>query len=151
MAVVESGECMSYKILEKIAIADIAFEITGQTPAQLFEEAALAVTGVMVDIRQVKAKRTHTISLKAGALDTLLYDFLSELVYLKDAEKLVVRECTVSIAQKGKAYALEAALKGDTLGPAGPQRKTDVKAITMHLLEVKKTGKGWRAVVVVDI
>ena len=138
-----------WKILEGIAMADIAFEAVGKDLSQLFEHAALAVESVMVDVKTVKPKRTTTITLEKDSIETLLYAFLSELVYVKDAEQMLFSEFKIAVA-KNKGWQLHAHLKGDTINKR-MKLGTDVKAITLHQFSVTQDKKAWTARVVVDV
>src|SRR3989338_307156 len=52
---------------------------------------------------------------------------------------------------ENKKYQLKAILEGDTINPKRQQLENDIKAVTMHMFEVKKEKNMWKAVVVVDI
>ena len=93
-----------YSILEKIAIADIAFEAYGKDYNELFENSAQAIFEMAVDIKTLKNKIKKEISLEAETIENLLYDFLSEILFLKDAEQLIFLKCRVKIEKKGKTY-----------------------------------------------
>ncbi|MBI4145583.1 archease [Candidatus Woesearchaeota archaeon] len=138
-----------FRVLEGIAMADLAFEAVGKDLSELFEHAALAVESAMVDVKTVKPKETTTITLEKDSVETLLYEFLSELVYVKDAEQMLFSEFKVSVA-KNKGWQLHAHLKGDTINKK-MKLGTDVKAITLHQFSVTQDKKGWTARVVVDV
>ncbi|MBI4151194.1 archease, partial [Candidatus Woesearchaeota archaeon] len=121
---------MPFKMLEGVVMADAAFEATGKTPDELFEQAALAVESVMVNLKTVTKKSTTAITLEKDTIENLLYEFLSELVYLKDAEQLLFSKATVSV-NKNKGWLLNAKLEGDTLNKR-MKLGTDIKAITLH-------------------
>ena len=86
-------------------------------------------------------------------LENLLYDFLSEILFLKDSKYMVFKKVKASIkeAKEGELFKLKAALEGDTIDPNKQQLENDIKAVTMHMFEVKKEKDGYKAVVVVDI
>ena len=68
---------MSYKFLEDISLADVAFEASGKTLEELFESAALATTNVMIkDLKTIKPKIKKKIKLHASTVENLLHDFL---------------------------------------------------------------------------
>src|SRR3989338_3567808 len=73
---------MPFKFIEEIAIADIAFEATAPTLDRLFEEAGMAASDIMVDPKTVKPALKKTLKLSANTVENLMYDFLSELIYL---------------------------------------------------------------------
>ena len=83
---------MPYEYLEEIGTADIAFEATGRDLPELFSDAADATTNVMIDnIEAIQPRETRQIELSNDKLDMLLFDLLQELIFLKDAERLLLR------------------------------------------------------------
>jgi SHS2 domain-containing protein len=77
---------MPYRYLEEIGTADIAFEASGRDLAELFRDAADATMNVMIDnIEAIRRRETRRIELSNEQLDMLLFDFLQELIFLKDA------------------------------------------------------------------
>ena len=142
-----------YKFLEKVAIADIAYEAYGKDLNELFENAALAIFELSANLKTIDAKKKLEIKLENEKIENLLYDFLSEILFLKDSKYIVFKKVKVSIKEnkKGKKFQLKAILEGDTINPQKQQLENDIKAITMHMFEVKKEKNGWKATVVVDI
>ncbi len=140
----------SYKLLPDIAIADVAFDAYGKTLNELFEAAAKATFDVMADTTTITPKITKEISLSGDTIENLLYDFLSEIIFLKDTNSLIFSEVSVEIKQN-KKYLLTAVIKGDRINPEQQKLGNDVKAVTMHMFEIKKEKEGYRARVVLDI
>jgi SHS2 domain-containing protein len=138
-----------FRFLEDVAIADAAFEAYGDTLEELFESCALATFEVMVETRGVKQRRKEKIEVKDPNLEDLLFDFLSELVYLKDTHKIFFSRFDLNITQR-KEYVLAGTLWGDKIDYSKQEIRQDVKAVTYHLLEVKKTEDGWKARVILD-
>jgi SHS2 domain-containing protein len=83
-------------------------------------------------------------------LDGLFFDWLSELVYLKDAEGVLFSKFDVRIKKNG-AYELKAVASGEEISQKKHGLRSDVKAVTYHLFEVKKIGEIWTARVILDI
>ena len=143
---------MPYKYLEDIGTADIAFEATGRDLPELFTAAADATMNVMIDnLDAIEPRETRCIALKNDAIDMLLFDFLQELIYFKDADRLLLRIREVQIDEKEDAYSLNATTVGEPLDPARHQQRADVKAVTLHDFRVEKTEGGWKASVLLDI
>src|SRR3989344_6809204 len=149
-----------YRPLEDISIADAAFEVIGKDLNEIFRDAALATFSEMVDIFAVGSSETREIKVEGEKLDDLLFKWLEQLIYLKDAEYLWFGKFDVNIQQKGKKYVLEATAYGEKITQDPKKMRTDVKAITRHMLKVeqftfddveKKVRKGWRATFVLDI
>src|SRR5712664_288603 len=99
---------MPYEYLEEIGTADIAFEATGRDLAELFSDAADAMTNVMIDnIEAIQPRETRQIELSNDKLDMLLFDLLQELIFLKDAERLLLRMREVQIAERDEIYSVK--------------------------------------------
>lgn len=142
---------MPYKYIEDIAIADAAFEATGRSREEMFIAAAQALTAVMVTPNEVDAMEERELEIKGDAIDTLLYEWLSELVYIKDTEGLLFKSYDLQIKEENGGLILNAKLFGEKIDREKHTLKTDVKAITMHMFQVKQEGDTWKAMVVVDI
>ena len=141
---------MPYRYLEELSSADTAFEATGRTLEELFSDAAIATFEVMADTNTVKPLLTREIMLENEAVDGLLIDWLSELVFLKDSESLLFSVFEVNI-RKNDVYVLKGVARGEKIDREKHKLRSDVKAVTYHLLEVKKTEHKWVARVVLDI
>jgi protein archease len=143
---------MPYKYLEEIGTADIAFEATGRHLPELFSEAADATTNVMIDnIEAIQPRQTRQIELSNDKLDMLLFDLLQELIFLKDAERLLLRIREVQIDDRAEMYLVKATAEGETLDVERHHQRADVKAVTLHDFSVKRTEGGWKARVLLDI
>ncbi len=141
-----------YRYLEEIATADVAFEAWGATKEETFLAAAEATLNTMVEeIGTVAPLERRVFSLAADSLDLLLFELLQELVYYKDAERLLLRVRDLRIEEAGSGFRLHADAIGETIDPARHPLLADVKAVTLHRLAVEKTPSGWRAVVVLDV
>ena len=143
---------MPYKYLEGLTSADVAFEATGKTPEEMFESAGMAVLGTMVrDPKKVAAKTKRIIAKRASTIEKLLFDFLDELIFLKDAEQMFFSEFKAKISGKEGNYSLTVKSKGEKIDSKRHDIVIDAKAVTMHKFEVKKTPSGWRAQVIIDV
>lgn len=143
----------NYKFIVDIATADIAFEAFGKTYSELFENAALALEETMVDTKTVKPVQKGSIVHKAENIEHLLFDFLQELIYLKDTDNSLFCkfECKVTKDKKGK-WINEVNMVGDEIDIDKHELRNDVKAITKHLFEVKQlASKNFKCQVVVDV
>ena len=138
---------MKFKYLEDVAIADIAFEAYGKTLNEVFENSAYAFFDMTANPKTIQTKITKEITLKNNDQQNLLYDFLSELIFLKDSEQLIFKNVKVTI----KNNQLKAILEGDKINPEKQELRNDIKAVTMHLFKLEKTKTGYLARVVVDI
>ncbi len=148
-----NNDTKRYKLLENVAIADVAFEAYGKSLNELFENAALAIFELSANIETVDAKEKIEFELENEKIDNLLFDFLSEILFLKDSKYMVFKNVKVEIKEnkKNQKYILKSILEGDTINPQKQQLENDIKAVTMHMFELKKEKEGYKATVVVDI
>ena len=143
---------MPYHYLEEIGTADIAFEATGRDLPELFTDAADATMNVMIDnLDAIEPRETRYIELSNEKIDMLLFDFLQELIYFKDAERLLLRVRHVRIDEKEEKYILKAKGAGELLDETRHHQRADVKAVTLHDFSVEKENGGWTARVLLDI
>jgi SHS2 domain-containing protein len=143
---------MAYRYLEDIATADVAFEASGRDLAELFIAAADATMNVMVaDLNTIGERETVTFSVEHEELDMLLFNFLQELIFLKDARRLLLRVLSVSIDRGVAGFSLLATAIGEELNQEKHNLIVDVKAVTLYRFHLQQTGEGWLATVVLDI
>jgi SHS2 domain-containing protein len=143
---------MPYEYLEDIGTADIAFEATGRDLPELFTAAADATINVMIDnLDAIEPRETRQIELSNDEIDMLVFDFLQELIYFKDARRLLLRVREAQIDKNDEVYFLKAKVAGERLDDARHQQRADVKAVTLHGFSVKKCDGGWKAKVLLDI
>jgi SHS2 domain-containing protein len=141
-----------HAFLEDIAIADVAFQAHGATLEAVFEEAGYAVIETMLDeLDDLRRDERRTVALDEGDLELLLLDFLQELIYLKDAEEMLLLPESVQIEQRDGRHHLHANLAGERINPTRHRLNVDVKAVTMHRFRLHRTATGWQATVVLDV
>lgn len=143
---------MPYEFLEDVATADIAFRAWGKDPEETFLAAADATMNVMIeDLDSIQPLLERRVESENDALDMLLFDFLQELIYYKDAEGIALRMREARIEEKESRYFLSAVARGEKLDPARHAFRVDVKAVTLHQFRLEKSDKGWEAFVILDI
>lgn len=82
-------------------------------------------------------------------MEELLFDWLAELIYLKDSKSMLFGKFEVKIEEK-EGYRLSAFVWGEPADQKKHKVRVDVKAVTYHLLEVKQINNMWTAKVVLD-
>ena len=131
-----------------LSTADIAFIAYGATVEELFENAALATFGVMLDTSKIRTEVEKELTLDGAYLDELMVDWLNELIFLFDAERVIFSRFSVKV-KKDNGYRIECKASGEKIKKH--RFKAYVKAATYHMLEVKNLDGGWRAQVVLDV
>jgi SHS2 domain-containing protein len=141
----------SFRFLDDIAVADVAFEAEGDSVEELFRAATEALLEMLADPLTVAVTWERQIEHVCGDLDELLFEWLSDLVYWKDAAGVVFHDADLSVIQKSATWTLAAVLRGAPVDQATQTLHNDVKGVTKHLYEVKQQGMHWYARVVVDV
>lgn len=136
----------SFRLLEHTA--DIGFEACGETLQEMFEMAASALMSLMVDLSTVEEREERRIKVDANDREQLLVRFLSELLFLFDAEGFTTCRARV---QTMNDHALEVVVKGEKFSETKHEPRLYVKAITYHQLTIQKTSNGFCARVFVDV
>ncbi|MHA2254113.1 MAG: archease, partial [Candidatus Kariarchaeaceae archaeon] len=77
---------MPFKYLEDEALADIAFLAYGQGINEMFRDAAMAICSLLTDIEKLDTSISFPIDIQHESVERVLYQFLDEIIYLKDAE-----------------------------------------------------------------
>ena len=136
--------------MEEVALADCAVDVEGCDLGDLFETAAAALVRLMVDPATVLLTVERAVELEADALDLLLYDWLSDLIFLKDRDRQVCPHCQVRVGGEGPFH-LKAQLRGGVIDPERTALGADPKAVTFHQFVLAPVAEGWRARLVIDI
>ncbi len=140
------GAMESFRVLEHTA--DVGFEALGATRQEVFVNAARALQDLSVDLASIAARDGVAINVEGENGAELLVNWLSQILFLLDAEGWVFHNFEIS--RLGEA-ALSAVARGEKFDRARHHVKLQVKAITYHQLKLEQTPWGWRAQVYVDI
>ena len=143
---------MPYRYLEDVATADVAFEAWGKTPSEMLCSACDATMNVMVeDLKKLQRVERRAIKLANDSLEMLLFDLLQELIFLKDAECLLLKLYEIELTEKEGKWNLEAQASGETIDEDKHELNVDVKAVTLHRFRVAHENNQWKATVVLDV
>lgn len=129
--------------------ADVGVRGLGRTPAEAFEQAALALTAVVTDPAGVAAREAVAIRCEAPEPELLLVDWLNALVYEMATRHMLFGRFAARI-EDGR---LEATAWGEPVDPARHAPAVEVKGATYTALAVRRRdGDGaWIAQCVVDV
>jgi len=138
------------RFLEEIALADIAFEVEGESVEEVFRGATQALLESMANPTTVSREWERAIERTDVDPSALLFDWLSEVIYWKDAAGVVFREAPLTLTE-GDVWLLRAGLIGAPVDLQTQELHADVKGVTKHLYELKQTGGCWKVNVVLDV
>ncbi len=142
---------MPYEYLEDIATADIAFEASGKTIAEAFENAGKATFNIITELGTVQQKTEKKLTIQAEDMKALLFEWIDELLFYWDSENLVFSDFDVKIIEKEKEYELKAIVKGEKIDSKKHSPKQNVKSPTYHLMKIENKNKEWKLRMVIDI
>jgi SHS2 domain-containing protein len=131
---------------------DIGVRVQAATLEGLFDTAADAFAEIITDPTTIQPLRGEAIVLPATEKETLLVDFLNELLFRFDARGWLAQSSAVRIyPEREGRYRLEATTRGEPFDPARHAIKVLVKAVTYHGLSIARTPDGYEAMIVFDI
>jgi SHS2 domain-containing protein len=84
-------------------------------------------------------------------MDLLLFNFLQEVIFYKDAEKLILANFYIKIHEKDEEFELTGTASGEKLDVERHVQIVDVKVVTFHRFQVVQNLEGWSAFVILDI
>jgi tRNA nucleotidyltransferase (CCA-adding enzyme) len=127
--------------------ADMGVRGIGATPAQAFEQTALAMTAVIADPAGVQARDKIEVSCEAPDLELLLVDWLNALVY-----EMATRKCLFGrFAVRLEGNRLHGQAWGEPVDIARHQPAVEIKGATYTSLRVAQEDGVWVAQTVVDV
>ena len=141
----------SFRFLEDIALADIAFEAEGDSIEELFRGATQALLETLANPATVGTSWTRRITKMDEDETNLLFEWLSEIVYWKDAAGVVFHEAPLTLTCENGKWMLLSVLVGAPVDRQFQELRSDVKGITKHLYDMKQHGEQWIARVVLDV
>ena len=127
--------------------ADVKFQAFGKDLEEVFENSALAMFNTMYT-GKIKTAKNFKIKVKGKDYESLLYNFLEELLFLMDSKNFFLSKIK-KIRINREKLVLEAEISGDDA--KNYKVHIDVKAITYNEMFVKKQKDKLVAQVVLDV
>ena len=128
--------------------ADIGVRGVGASKEEAFEQAAVALTAVILDPQGLAGEEVVEVTCEAPDGELLLVDWLNALVYEMATRKLLFGRFEVRLA----GHRLEARAWGETIDVARHEPAVEVKGATLTSLRVgQDAGGAWIAQCVVDV
>ena len=143
----------TFRFLDDIALADMAFDAEGNSLQELFDSTTQALLESLADPATIAQTWRHVVDLDEADIPALLFEWLGRLVYLKDAHGVVFHRVDLSLRHSPvqSSWHLHADVIGAPVNPATQELRSDVKGVTKHLYAVIQDGAAWKARVVLDV
>ncbi len=136
----------AFEILEHPA--DIGFRAYGEDLPRLFRSAALAMLAIAIDPAAVEPRTEYALAVESGDLESLMVDWLSEVLYRFDGKGIAFCDFRVRAFSE---TAIEAVGLGEPRDPDRHPARLIVKAVTYHQLKIERRGEMWTAEVYLDV
>ena len=127
--------------------ADIGIRGFGATIAEAFENTAVALYSVMVNVHRVRPNEQRIVKVSAPDRELLLVEWLNALLSQSDIDRMVFSKFEVKI----NGTLLTGTAWGETLDRERHQAHVEVKGATYHMLSVQERDNGYVAQCVVDV
>ena len=128
--------------------ADIGFRATAETLPELFVHSALALLSIADDPALVEPRYEYPLAVESGDPESLLVDWLSEVLYWFDGKRIGFHDFRVTGFEAG---AIRAVGRGEPWDPGRHPARLIVKAVTYHQLKIEQRDGRWVAEVYLDI
>ena len=130
--------------------ADVGLRVQAASLDALFAEAGEGFMELIVpNLADVRPNRSLNVDLASDRLEDLFCDWLGELLYIFETERLVL--CRFAVQVNGDLSSLHGRVEGAPLDTNLHQLGYEIKAVTYHQLRLERTDTGWLAEVTVDI
>ena len=122
--------------------ADVYVAAYGKTLEEAFENAALATFETMTDTKKVEPKVEDKIEVEGHDEQSLLYNWLEELIVKFETTEDLYSRFEISSIRKGpNGLKMKARIWGEHFNPNKHPQKVGIKAVTYHQMEILKKPK----------
>ncbi len=129
--------------------ADVQVRSWGSSLEEAFSQTAYSLMATITpNLKKITPKVEREITIEAEDKEALLFDFLSEFLYIFDVDEFVFNQIYVRSIEKFKDnYKLRATLKGEKFDLNKHEIGIEVKAITYSFLNIEEKHES----IVIDI
>jgi len=136
-----------YRELEDVT-ADVGIRAWGLTLTEAILFTSEGLFSLISDLNTLTGSDSRTISIQALDLDSLLINYLNEIIFLEDTESFLPKAVESLVLED---QALTAVVKGDIYDSSRHDPNIEIKAATYHGLVIEKGPDGWEVEVIFDV
>ncbi len=115
--------------------SDVGILALGRTRKEIFENAAYGMFSLMADLDRVESNKTFEISVEGDDLESLLINWLNELIFYEDSKKILLKDFKV---KKMTDTRLEAEAAGEKIDMQKHFVYRPIKAATYNQLQIER-------------
>ncbi|MHA1273875.1 MAG: archease [Promethearchaeota archaeon] len=133
--------------------ADVQVKSWGKNFEEATAQMALALSAtISPNLKLIEPKIEKIIEISAEDKESLLFDFLSELLFIFDVEQIVFSDVKiVNFKKENASYYLKAILKGERFNLNKHEYGTEIKAITYSFMEINESDDKVEIIMIFDI
>jgi len=133
--------------------ADVQARCWGRSLEEAFNQTAYSLMATITpDLKRISSNIEKKIKIEAEDKEALLFDFLSELLYIFDVDELVFNTIKVQIIKESEdLFVLNALLRGEKFDVTKHEIGIEVKAITYSFMEIAESKNKVEISIVFDI
>lgn len=142
---------VGYRFLDHTA--DVSVEIRGRSLEEAFEQTAYSLMETITpNLKLISPETERIITIEAEDKEALLFDFLTEFLYLFDVNELVFNKINIQPIKKDQEkYLLKAIVRGEKFDKRKHELGSEVKAITYSFMEIEEKKNKVKINIVFDI
>ena len=132
--------------------ADLKIRATGKNLEETFANLAIGAFDFLTDTKKVERKTEKKINISANRIESLLYDFMEELLFLLDTDGLIfseIKDLKISEDKKNNTFSLQCSALGDSY--KNYDVKGNIKSVTYSEMKIENTKDNCIIEVVLDI
>jgi SHS2 domain-containing protein len=138
---------MGYRIVDHTA--DLGIDVRAGSLDALFAESARGFVDCITEVDGVIPRRQRLLRVASDSLESLLVDWLSELLFVFETSGELFSEVDAKVTEAATDWKVVARLGGERFDSDRHPLKVPIKAVTYHGLEVDREESGsWRARVI---
>lgn len=131
--------------------ADIGFIARGSTLEEMFANAAVALMACGFDLDTIAPREAVALHATGADRETLLFNWLAEILYLSDAERWAFCAVEVNKLSEGPPRRVDGIGRGERFDKSRHRARTYLKAVTYHQLSIEQKDGLWQARVFLDV
>jgi SHS2 domain-containing protein len=127
--------------------ADVGIIAYGSNTQEAFANAAKGMFSLITELEDIEETEYRDIKLTSSDQESLLVEWLNELIYLFDVENIIFKRFDIKQLSNTN---LTARIYGEKVDKSRHELKVGIKAATYHMLRIDKSN-GCRVQVLFDI
>lgn len=132
---------MSYSYPDGGPTADLLIDATAPTLGEAFAQIAYAMFNIITPLEGIAEKEEFTLEATGTDLESLLFNIMDEFLYINDVEFLVPKKIDMVVDQEN--FTAVAKCIGERFSQDTHETGIAVKAVTYHMMIIKKIPEGW--------